>query len=224
MKKISDLDKADRKILYLGIGIILAIFLLGLFALQKTVKTLEQHEKNNLLLRAGTIALSLNPEEVDSLDGKKSDLPTENYQTLKRSLTSVRALNQDIRFVYIMGLKDDRPFFYLDSEDPSSSDYSYPGQPYDDFYPKEVRFFKEGKAYTMGPYTDDWGEWYSALAPVVADDNEIIGMVGIDTAAEDLRQRMVLVEAAGFVIIGLVCLCATTILSLLLKSRNRENG
>lgn len=207
-----------KKAIAIGGVLIGLVLILGILGMQFAMHALEVSKKNSLLLRAGTIALSLNPDEVASLEGNESDLQSENYKTLKRSLTGVRALNNDVRFVYIMGVKDDHQFFYVDSEDPSSPDYSYPGQPYNDFFPEEIKYFNEGKSYTMGPYSDAWGEWYTAMAPVITEEQEVVGMVGLDIAAEDIELRMAIIQAAGLVIIGLICLCIITLILFWLKS------
>jgi hypothetical protein len=192
------------KVILAGVFTLALVVAAGLSVLNFTLGYLESSEKESLLLRAGTIALTLDPNNIQSLRGDRSDLTNESYQALKRNLIEIRALNQDVRFVYILGLKGNKQFFYVDSEDPSSDDYSYPGQPYDDALPEDIQNHKSGTSYTMGPYSDSWGEWVSAYAPVMTDDGKVAGMVGLDIAAEDYQLQMNGIKAIAYIIMGLI--------------------
>lgn len=176
----------------------------GMALINYALETVNYSERESLLFRAGTIALTLDPKAIESLAGNDSDLSNENYRNLKRSLIEIRALNTDVRFVYIMGLRNDKQFFYVDSEDPSSEDYSYPGQPYDEATPEDIANHKAGQSYTSGPLRDAWGEWISASAPIKTESGKVAGMVGLDIEAEDLRLKMDIIQTLGWIIIGVI--------------------
>jgi sensor histidine kinase regulating citrate/malate metabolism len=169
-------------------------------------KKTELDETNGLLVRAETIAATINPESIKSLSATLDDLNKPAYQDLKSVMTKLHAVNKDTRFVYVMGLADDKQFFYVDSEDPNSKDYSYPGQPYNDADAGDIANHKDGKAYTKGPYVDQWGRWFSAYAPIWDKDGHVVGLVGMDIAAENLLLRISIVKQAIMIISSLLFL------------------
>ena len=162
-------------------------------------------EENNLLLRAQMIAVMLDRDDVRALDGDERDLDKPAYDRLKLLLEEVRALNVDSRFIYIMGLNDkDQQFFNVDSEPADSEDYSAPGDLYLEATPLDIANHKAGIAYTDGPYTDSWGEWVSAYAPIFSSNQNVLGLVGIDVAAERIVLRIKIVKQAILLIFGLL--------------------
>ena len=177
----------------------------GLWLSQFVSEKMRLDEENNLLLRAQMIAVMLDRDDVRSLDGNERDLDKPAYDRLKLLLQQVRALNTDSRFVYIMGLNDmDQQFFNVDSEPAGSEDYSAPGDLYLEATPIDISNHKAGIAYTDGPYTDSWGEWVSAYAPIIDNNQDILGLIGIDVAAERILLRINIVKQAILLIFGLL--------------------
>lgn len=211
------------KVLLVGLLSLGATVVIGILILNFSLRALDAYERKDLARLADAIALIIKPTQVQSLAGNESDLSNENYQALKRSLIEIRGENEDVRFVYILGLKDDKQFFYVDSEDPSSSDYSYPGQPYDDALEADIKNHKEGNSYTFGPYTDSWGEWVSAYAPVKTADGMVTGMVGLDIAAEDIELRKDLIRSFIFIILGVIVFSILSIMLLAFRTEAAEN-
>lgn len=176
----------------------------GLALMNYALEATDKSQRESLLFRAGTIALTIDPTQVQSLAGDASDLNNENYRNLKRSLIEIRSLNTDVRFVYIMGLRNNKQFFYVDSEDPSSEDYSYPGQSYDEATAEDIEKHKQGVSYTSGIYRDTWGEWLSAYAPVKTKEGKVVGLVGLDIEAQDIQLRMDIIQTLGWIIISVI--------------------
>ncbi len=142
--------------------------------------------KHSLLKRAQTVADALPAEEILELNGSEQDLQKPAYQRLKSRLEHIRADNNDIRFAYITGQSQENVFFYADSEDPSSDDYSPPGQTYPEASEKFIASFSKGEAFVEGPYRDRWGTWISALAPMKdPKTNKVIAIAGIDSPAQN---------------------------------------
>ncbi|MBI9104931.1 MAG: PAS domain S-box protein [Spirochaetales bacterium] len=150
----------------LGAVIIIAAaagFLASFFVIIKT----DLEMRANLLSQTRTVAQSLNTKPVQMLSGSSADLDSPHYQRLKRVLQSLRTINTECRFIYLMGQKaDGSVFFYMDSEPEGSEDYSPPGQIYEDVSAEYQRVFDTGVESIEGPVTDKWGTWISALIPV----------------------------------------------------------
>ncbi len=192
--------------------LLLIVVVLGIWSTWYLGKKVELDERNGLLLRTQTIAAMIEQSDLKALSGTEADLENPSYQRIKTIMERVHTINKDTRFVYIMGLRDDQQFFYVDSENPNSEGYSYPGQPYPDAEASDIENHARGIAYTNGPYTDAWGRWFSAYAPVVDENGVVLGLVGMDIEAKNLLLRITIVREATAIIAGLVFLCALTLI------------
>ena len=68
--------------------------------------------------------------------------------------------------------------------------------------------------------SDEWGDFYSAFAPVYNSSGEIAGIVGVDCSATDIRlqenifiKEFVIIELAGLVIAAALALIISGVLS-----------
>lgn len=152
----------------------------GLFAAIST----DLAAKNSMRSRATTIAATISLNDLKSLNNNESDLNARAYRDLKASLQRIISENQDLRFIRIVGNKNNRPFFYVDSENPYTKDYVSPGYPYPEASQKFRSVFVDENPTVEGPHRDRWGMWLSAYAPVIdPSSNEIYAMVAIHTPA-----------------------------------------
>lgn len=133
--------------------------------------------------RALTFAQAVRPEEVAQLADPTTAQREETVQTIAASLEDLKAIYDDIRFVYIMSQEEDGTIVFLaDSEPVSSDSHSEPGEIYSDATPELMEIFSTGGAFVEGPVRDSYGLWYSAVAPV-KDGETVVGVIGIDVAA-----------------------------------------
>lgn len=146
--------------------------------------TVFEYEKQALVNRVSNIAQTLDPEIIQALSGTSNDLDNPNYVYLKKKFVSLKSVNPDARFLYVMGYDREaaKLFFYVDSESPDSlSTYSAPGTIYDESTNTEIDNFLKGNAFAEGPSRDRWGVWVTGFAPVISEDTKLpIAMVGID--------------------------------------------
>lgn len=161
----------------------------GLFAAIST----DVAAKNSLRSRATTIAATISLNDLKSLKNNESDLDKEEYRDLKASLQRIISDNQDLRFIRIVGIKNNRPFFYVDSENPYTRDYVSPGYPYPEASQKFRGVFNGEDPTVEGPHRDRWGMWLSAYAPVVDPAaNNIYAMVAIHTPATNYYGQLLI--------------------------------
>ena len=121
----------------------------------------------------------INPDDVTQLVGSEDDLMSPEYQFIKFNLQKLRGTHSSIALAYIMREQDGRIIFLADSEDPSSSDYSPPGQVYDEVDAQTRSVFMNKRLIVTDPETDRWGTWVSVLVPIM-DKGELIGVLGLD--------------------------------------------
>jgi hypothetical protein len=78
------------------------------------------------------------------LKGTPDDLNSVAYQRLRQQLVRIKRTDMRIRFVYLMRPQGKDLIFLVDAEDPSSPDFSPPGQVYQETKPSDFYVF-EGK-------------------------------------------------------------------------------
>lgn len=144
----------------------------------------KQSQEALLYERAASVAALIDAEEVHALSGTSADLENLTYKHLKTHLIKYHEANTEVRFAYLYGVRDGQVFFYMDSEDPVSPDYSPPGQIYEEATDVLKNVLQTGLPITEGPRTDRWGTWVSGLAPIIDHEaNEVVAGVGVDVDA-----------------------------------------
>ncbi len=140
--------------------------------------------KENLFTRANTISQFITTKDVALLRASEEDLSNPVYVNLKNKFIAIRSVNPDVRFIYLNGMKNGKVFFYVDSENIDSPDYSPPGQPYDEASALMKKLFqKKGNVFEIAG--DRWGLWASALVPIVdKESGKTVALLGIDVSAK----------------------------------------
>lgn len=211
--------KENTKKIY--IVLIVVIIFIGSYLTFQLGNSVDTRQRNDLLLRAKNFSLSINQADIKKLSGRASDLDNISYQKLKVMLKSMRELNSDTRFFYLMGIEDSVQFFYVDSEDQDSKDYSPPGQIYEDSLPLDIYNHENGIAYINGPYKDSWGNWISAYAPVVdTESGKVLAMIGIDVDASLFLENIKHTREVSILLTVLIVLILLLLLYLNTSSLN----
>lgn len=191
-----NLTSRNAYVLYHGVICLAAfILLVGLFVMLKMGQDTKEELKQGLLIRAQNAALFVNPNHIRAMQGNESDLLLPEYIQLKEKLIALREINPDVRFIYIMGYNGEHLFFYVDSEDPTSEDYSPPGQEYPEASAEELIGYFSNDSYVIGPTEDRWGGWVSAMAPIIdTTTGTRVGVVGVDLSADDYEGQLIFVR------------------------------
>ncbi len=186
--------------------IIVIIILIGVAGAVYAGVVSSHNIKTSLAQRTESLAVLIPAQEITSLDGSDQDISSPTYQALKNRLTNVRNANNDIRFVYIMGLSDNGQdaFFYVDSEDPSSDDYSPPGQSYPEGLGDVQSIFETGQSQVLPIARDRWGVWLSSFSPIKTTDGEVVGMLGLDIPAKSYYMQVGLNASIPILLTGLI--------------------
>ncbi|MDD5129448.1 MAG: PAS domain S-box protein [Candidatus Omnitrophica bacterium] len=177
---------AVRKGVFSIISKSVLIFLLAGIVFVGVIVFLEdRNSRNELLLQAKLVEKAIGSRRVLNFSGSQADLESPNYNHLKEQLISIRSVNPECRFIYLLGKHPDgRIFFFVDSEPAGSGDYSPPGQIYDEASVYFHKIFLSGKNIVIGPQADRWGVWVSALIPVIDQPGgKVIAVLGMDIDA-----------------------------------------
>lgn len=156
------------------------------------------YERSRLAARAEVIGRQFNVETIKQLTGSAADSKTPGFRSVVAQLVNVRTANADCRFVYLMGRKDGAVIFLADATDPSSPDYSPPGQVFEEASPELIGSFSSGEPFVEGPSADRWGTWVSGLAPIRdPSTGSVIGVVGMDVNADRWRIAQAIARIAA---------------------------
>ena len=176
--------------------LLLVIFVAGAALTIYVYNFANQSNLDSLSEGVQTIASSMDLDEISALQGSEADLDNPSYIKLKEKLIKIRSVQEDVRFVYLTAKNDNNEIYFIaDSEDPNSEDYSPPGQTYDEADEDFVSVFNSKKPLVYGPSKDRWGNWYTALSPIVDESGQLIAVAGIDVAAAGYEGRLIATTA-----------------------------
>jgi|GEM_PF-3411353 len=152
--------------------------------------------KGNLHSRTTLLASAINHKQIVNFNGDISDFSSEVYMNYRRFFFSACNSQKDIRYIYMMGYRNDDIFFYIDSEPDKpfkeKPPLASPGEIYNDYPVGLKSVFLDGlNDYTVGPYTDKWGTFVSVMLPVVIPETKKVAcVIGMDVSAEDWNQKI----------------------------------
>src|SRR5689334_718671 len=97
---------------------LIVVVLAGLAATVYIIVTTSGSIKASLVQRSESMAELIPADSLKGFRGSEADLNNSNYKHLKKSFMAIRESNNDIRFIYILALRNSgkEAFFYIDSE------------------------------------------------------------------------------------------------------------
>lgn len=182
--------KQNRSILLRGAAGLLFVVLLAVFGLLLTFQIANVQKDNYFVQRkiqATTAAAALDYRDIQALTGGPADIGTPAYATLLGQLVRIKRSDAGVRFVYLMRPQDKKMIFLVDAEDPSSPDYSPPGQEYKEAKPSDFLPFKKNmkpETEISDPLQDEYGNWISASAYILDNTGQAVAVLGTDVAVD----------------------------------------
>lgn len=117
------------------------------------------------------------------------------YVHLLEKQRAFQILNRSVHDVYTMRkLEDGSVCLVVDAETDYNDDGKIDGdreqrtpvgEPYDEMTPAMEAAFSGVECFDEMPYTDRWGTWVSAFAPIYTNDGRLDGILGIDFSADE---------------------------------------
>jgi len=197
---------ADRHSL-VPLAIILVILVTGWFLTDLVGRYGENGERKKLLSWTLTAASAIDPERVETLTGSPADIGKPEFERLRLQLQAIHAANPECRFVYLMGMKDDKMIFLADAEPSTSKDYSAPGDVYEDATAADIADYRAERSYIKDIYTDSWGTWVSGQTPIkTRDGKKLLGVIGMDINAANWIRTVKLYRLFCLAIAHFLCL------------------
>ncbi len=166
-------------------------------------------------------AIGINGEMAKLLKGIPSDQGTPPYMSIKNRLDEYPKNKRNVQFAYLYTMRNEKVYFMVDSEPIGSEDYSPPGQEYIGANEYHKKPFSSKQALITPPYSDDWGTWVSALAPLVNEETgEVYAVLGMDYPANTWELEA-MHETGQSVIISIAILLLILTFYLILKSKHK---
>ena len=165
------------------LAFVLPTLLLGLVGLSILLQRYDASRKSDLLQFLGVIQASLETDNVTALTGSIQDTQSVNFQKLQATFSRLSNTHPSVRYIYLMRRVDDHVIFLMDSKsklNPSDEPLAVPGEVYEETSDDLLRIFDSGKNTVIGPESDKWGTFISALGPIFDNNGQFTGLLGVD--------------------------------------------
>lgn len=199
-----------RKMFYLYL---FALLIIGSAVIWTTARNASIKLKENLKKEARIIAGSIDYDHIKLLKGNASDTSMREFKMLKANFSRLFEVMPNDRYIYLLGLRDGKVFFYVDSEPKKVieskdgevvKELAIPGEIYDESSDLLKNVFRSKKDDSEGPLSDKWGEWVSVFVPIInPENNDVIAVLGVDV---DVHEWNLLVFKECALPIGLILL------------------
>jgi hypothetical protein len=201
---MTDSPEFPRCVIVFSLIAILVIGSLTAFAYTSSTSTLKSTLRGGFETTASVMAAQFNASEVEGLVPGDENSP--KYSAIVRKLKTMRSMDDAIANAYILKVNPDRTITFLVDDlsyiDPQGSEkignvYTTPPEE-----SKAIFAALSGPTTSPEPYTDKFGTWVSAYAPI---DDSVLdstgntsAILGIDVAAQDYADYM---RGKGYAII-----------------------
>ena len=163
-----------------------------------------------------------------------SDTDSPRYEEAIRRLRYAHQSTRDLVFVYTLVDAGGTARFVLDTAEPGDrdgdgvEDRSGVWEVYPDMDPVAAKVLREGvTSATEHPYSDDWGTFMSAYAPILDETGRVCGILGVDQDARDFKaaiEQQVRAARHGLTLAALIALGVGVAVMGLRRSERRLLG
>ncbi|MBE3035389.1 MAG: hypothetical protein IMZ74_19615, partial [Actinobacteria bacterium] len=186
----------------------LAVFLVaGFYATSLVGDRWDADARADVLSHAALAASAINPGRVEAQTATPADAGTPDYARLREQLALMEGWSKGVRWFYLMALRAGDIVFTVDGIPLDDPGHAEPGTVYEQPPPGLFEVFTSGGDTTVGPYTDEYGTFVSAFAPIHhLGDGRVVGVLGLDITAAQWLHSLALVRAAPILVTLLLCL------------------
>lgn len=181
-----------KKPLWLWIAVIsVACILLDVVGYYVLSNNIEQRMFDTLKRDLDITLAAVNPDRVESVAQTHSDT-SEDFYRLQTQFFALedQFVTDGIDSVYSMEKRGEEILFLVDSTPVGDPEYGPPGDKYLNPPQELYSVFLNGQPASVGPYSDEYGEFYSYFRPIRRfSDNVIVGAMGIDIRTDYYHQQ-----------------------------------
>jgi GAF domain-containing protein/HAMP domain-containing protein len=203
-----------RTKLIIGFSLIAAVVsLITAFAVFTTTqRQIMENFRRRVLTAAAIAALQQNGDDFEKIASASDPL----YEEFR--LQNLKILNSDPDFIFVYTMRKDAQgiYFAVDGNEFDAEGFSAYGDRYFEPSPLLVENFDSMSTPIAEPdiYTDEYGSFLSAYAPIITTDGRQVGVIGVDITANTIlqEQRQIIIQS---IVIFLVVVVLGTILGYL---------
>ena len=141
-----------------------------------------------------------------------------DYEEILSRLQEFLCAGDEIKYIYTMRMNGDTLEFIVDAD--TEEEGAAIGEAYE-IYDEIAEAFDGNVTVDSEMTSDEWGDFYSAFAPVHNSAGDIVGIVGVDCSATEIRiQQSALIRK--FMLIELAGLAIAVVLSLVISGCCQE--
>ncbi|MBM3126197.1 MAG: GAF domain-containing protein [Chloroflexi bacterium] len=163
--------------------------------------------RRRVLNAISIIELNQNGDEFTMVDSAQNPL----YDKIRLQNTRIRDTDPDFIYLYTMRRDAQGIFFVVDAGDPLDEGFSAYAERYLEPSPFLVENWdslpERDPIVEPAVYTDEYGSFISAYAPIKTSDGKYVGVVGLDISADTIvaEQNLLLVQSLSIMLLA-VCL------------------
>lgn len=166
--------RAKLMVLISGMCII-CLGVIGIVIYQRVSAMMIQQSKEDAMGLAVTAASEIDGAEFDAIDTEEDDY----FQTVYDILSKYKQSGM-IAYIYSMKMEDEVLQFVVDTDEEDPADF---GEEYELL--EDMVFAFRGEVCCDSEVTsDEWGDYYSAYAPIFDDAGNVKGIVGCDVTID----------------------------------------
>lgn len=203
----SRFERWRRPCFVIGLALVLAA---GLVFPESVAQRHREALQREFLSNAQDIASIFDAKKIRAWSQSLGSVESRPYQELRQELSALLETDHRYRYAYLMGLNQETVIFLVDAEPVAAADTSMrgsaslPGDPYLEASPLLKSVFSTQQSAIEGPLADRWGEWVSALVPVIdPDTQEVVAVFGVDRDAAQWRKIVGQQRLGPLLIMGL---------------------
>jgi len=182
------------------------ILVAGAYATSLVGERRDAGARAELLGRTALAAAAINPGRIETQTATPADVGTADYERLREQLTLMEGVSKDIRWFYLMALRAGDVVFTVDGSPLTDPAHAAPGTIYEEPPARLTEVFS-GHDLTVGPYTDEFGTFVSAFAPIRdLADGRVVGILGLDVDAAQWARSLALARVVPILVTLLLCL------------------
>ena len=194
-----------RTKLILGFSLISAIasLITALAIYTTTQRQIFENFRRRVLTSVAITALQQNGDEFEKIASANEPL----YEKVR--LQNLNILRSDPDFVYVYTMRKDAQgiYFVVDGNEFDAEGFSAYGERYLEPSPFLVENFNSMTHPIVEPelYTDEYGSFISAYAPILTSDKRQVGVIAMDIAADTIiqEQRQILIQSTAVFLVVL---------------------
>jgi len=166
-------------------ALVAVLAIVGGVAIHQAGHQADLERRRSLALSSELAVLSLPAADIEALSRQPAQPDPDALTRVVQALRAVKMRDPRLSFVYLVARQPDGSVAFLaDAEDPSSSEYSTPGEPYPEASPELRAMFDTKRYFVEGPLRDRYGTWISAFSCVYAPSAfTMVAALGLDIPA-----------------------------------------